>query len=164
MHLSLLLDHSPSLLLGLPPLLVDDLKVFWAQSMLKIIIVVALCSNLSMQVVLTSNDFLKFLALGEEGFPSSLQFEHESAVVIVPSWGKSYLTILLLSSLISALLSWMSLSTWRCMPCNCSKGLGYNCDGILPYPTYIYLLPIIMQLYNLSIKYQNTIRMDIWMK
>jgi hypothetical protein len=82
-------------------------------------VVAALCGDLSLQVLLVSDDFLQFFAFGEQGLSAGFQFEHEGAVVVVPGWGKAYFTILLLSSLISAWFYWMSLSTCLCMPCSC---------------------------------------------
>jgi hypothetical protein len=47
-------------------------------------IVAALCGDLSLQVLLVSNDFLQFFALGEQGLSARFQFQHEGAVVVVP--------------------------------------------------------------------------------
>lgn len=84
--------------------------------MLELVLVRPLLGDLSLQKLMVPHDFLELSALVQKGEVARLQFLQQRVVVVVPEYRIAYFTILLLSSRISALFSWMSFSTWRCRP------------------------------------------------
>lgn len=148
MHHFFLLNGPPTLLLGPPPLLLLHLRVLGGKRVLKLFFGGFVILHLAVDVLLVGDDLLEFPVFEHEGLLAVLQFVQKGVVVVAPAYRTMYFTILLLSSLISRLLSWMSRSSCWCIPWYCSRvGCCSPRDGLCLYPYINFIAKYKNQLY-----------------
>jgi hypothetical protein len=112
MHHLLLLDGAPSFFLCPPTFITLYMCVLCGEGLLELLLVGFIILHLLLNVLLISDDIQELFLLGQQGLLFLLQLQQLSLIVITPAFLDYYLTILLLSILISRWLSWISRSSW----------------------------------------------------